>query len=256
VREKDKTMEQLHFEIVSKARGTTADHIRYIMRRGAFAERNDFVGWDYGNMPNWARYDPEVFFLASEKYERANSPAFIAVTFSLPNCLRAEQNLRLASKIMDAISRGMPHMFAVHDLIAFQSGVRHPHVHGMLSGRVDDGIDRSPEQTFRRYNGKYPQRGGCKKMGCGIRPAEIKNSTIEMRRIIAETINNELRACGFDDRVDHRTLREQGLAREPVPYKSASQFREMRESHMEYARIRKHHSEGGASWMSSEPWRA
>lgn len=248
-------MEQLHFEIVSKARGTTTDHIRYIMRKGAFAERDDFVGWDYGNMPDWARDDPEAFFVASEKYERANSPAFIAVTFSLPNCLSTEQNVHLASKIMDAIARGMPYMFAVHELVAFQSGVQHPHVHGMLSGRVDDGINRSPEQTFRRYNGAYPERGGCRKMGCGIRPAEIKNSTIEMRRIIAETINNELRKCGFDDRVDHRTLREQGITREPVPYLSASQFREMRESQRECANNRKQHPEGGASWMSSGPWR-
>jgi hypothetical protein len=245
-REKDKTMEQLHFEIVSKARGTTTDHIRYIMRQGAFAERDDFVGWDYGNMPNWARYDPELFFVASEKYERANSPAFIAVTFSLPNCLSTEENLRLAAKIMDALARGMPYMFAVHEVIAFQSGVRHPHVHGMLSGRVDDGIDRTPEQTFRRYNGKDPERGGCRKMGCGIRPAEIKNSTIEMRRIIAEAINTELRACGFNDRVDHRTLREQGIDREPVPYIGASQLREVRERQMEYSRNRKCHPKGGA----------
>jgi hypothetical protein len=127
-------------------------------------------------------------------------------------------------------------------------------VHGMLSGRVDDGIDRSPEQTFRRYNGKYPQMGGCKKMGCGVPPTEIKNSTIEMRRIIADTINNELRALGFNHRVDHRTLREQGIARKPVPYMGAAQFREMRESQMDGTRNREHHSEGGASWTSSEPW--
>ena len=247
-------MEQLHFEIVSKARGTTADHTRYIMRKGAFAGREDFIGWDYGNMPNWAWHDPEVFFHASDKYERKNSPAFVAVTFSLPNCLSTEQNLHLASKIMDAISRGMPYMFAFHELNAFQSGVRHPHVHGMLSGRVDDGIDRSPEQTFRRYNGKYPQRGGCRKMGCGIRPAEIKNSTIEIRRIIADTINNELRAHDFDDRVDHRTLREQGMARKPVPYMGAAQFREMREDRVERARDQQHPN-SGTSRMSSKPWR-
>jgi hypothetical protein len=125
----------------------------------------------------------------------------------------------------------------------------------MLSGRVDDGIDRSPEQTFRRYNDKCPQMGGCRKMGCGIPPAEIKNSIIEMRRIIADTINNELRAHGFNDRVDHRTLREQGMVREPVRYIGAAQFREMRENRMECARDRERHAESGASWMSSGSWR-
>ncbi|WP_158884481.1 MobA/MobL family protein [Rhodanobacter sp. L36] len=248
-------MEQIHFEIVSKVRGTTADHIRCILRKGAFAERDDFIGWGYDNQPSWARHDPEAFFLASDKYERKNSPAFVAVTFSLPNCLSAEQNMHLASKIMDALARGMPYMFAFHEPIAFQSGVPHPHVHGMLSGRVDDGIDRSPEHTFRRYNGKYPQSGGCRKMGCGIPPAEIKNSTIEMRRIIADTINSELRAHGFNDRVDHRTLREQGIVREPIPYMRPSQFRGMRKSRMQCAHNRERHPEGGASWMSSESWR-
>ncbi len=247
-------MEQIHFEIVSKVRGTAADHIRCILRKGAFVERDDFIGWGYDNQPSWARHDPEAFFIASDKYERKNSPAFIAVTFSLPNCLSKEQNLYLARKTMDALARGMPYMFAVHEPIAFQSGVRHPHVHGMLSGRVDDGIDRSPEQTFRRYNDKYPQAGGCKKVGCGIPPAEIKNSTIEMRRIIADTINSELRAHGFNHRVDHRTLREQGIAREPVPYIGAAQFREMRQNRIESARDWERHVEGGASWRSSGPW--
>ena len=247
-------MKQLHFEIMSKVRGATADHIRCIMRKGAFAERDDFSGWGYDNLPSWARHDPEAFFLASDKYERKNSPAFVAVTFSLPNCLSKEQNLHLASKIMDALARGMPYMFVLHESIAFQSGVRHPHVHGMLSGRVDDGIDRSPEQTFRRYNDKCPQMGGCRKICCGIPPAEIKNSTIEMRRIIADAINNELRTHGFNDRVDHRTLREQGIARDPVPYIGAAQFREMRENRVERARDWDRHAEGGASWMSSGTW--
>jgi hypothetical protein len=224
------------------------------MRKGVFAERDDFVGWNYGNMPNWAAYDPEAFFLASDKHERKNSPAFIAVTFSLPNCLNAEQNLQLTSKIMDAIAMGMPYMFAVHEPIAFQSGVRHPHAHGMLSGRVDDGIERSPEQTFRRYNSKYPQRGGCRKMGCGVRPAEIKNSTIEMRSIIAETINNELRAYGFEERVDHRTLREQGIAREPVPYIRAAQFREMRDESIAHFRSKEQSLDGAPSWISPDLW--
>jgi len=105
-------MKQLHFEIMSKVRGATADHIRCIMRKGAFAERDDFSGWGYDNLPSWARHDPEAFFLASDKYERKNSPAFVAVTFSLPNCLSKEQNLHLASKIMDALARGMPYMIA------------------------------------------------------------------------------------------------------------------------------------------------
>ena len=50
-------MNQMHFGISSLKRGTMADHIRYIFRRGFHAERDDFVGWDYDNMPSWAKHD-------------------------------------------------------------------------------------------------------------------------------------------------------------------------------------------------------
>jgi hypothetical protein len=40
-------------------------------------------------------------------------------------------------------------------------------------------------------------------MGCGIRTAEIKDPTIDLRCIIAETTINELRVYGFDGRVTH-----------------------------------------------------
>jgi len=126
-------MDQMHFGISSLKRGTTAGHIRYIMRRGAFAERDDFIGWGYDNLPSWAWNDPDEFFLASDKYERANSPACIAVVIGLPNCLSREQYMSLAYKIMDAVAMGRPYMFAVHENISSVSGVPYPHIHGMLS---------------------------------------------------------------------------------------------------------------------------
>ena len=95
-------MDQMHFGISSLKRGKTADHIRYIMRRGAFAERDDFVGWGYDNLPGWSGNDPEKFFLASDKYERANSPACISLVIGLPNCFSHERNMSLACKLMAA----------------------------------------------------------------------------------------------------------------------------------------------------------
>lgn len=240
-------MDQMHFGIASLKRGTTAEHIRYIMRRGAFAERDDFVGWGYDNMPGWAWNDPDGFFLASDKYERANSPACIAVVIGLPNCLSREQNMTLAKRIMGAIAKGRPYMFAVHENISSVSGVPYPHIHGMLSGRVDDGIDRSPEQTFKRFNAAHPELGGNKKIGSGLRPSEISNSTIEMRRIVAQTINSELQYLGLRKRVDHRTLREQRVYREPVPYMGPGQLRKLRQQGIEYSRQREITPDAGAA---------
>jgi hypothetical protein len=232
-------MDQMHFGISSLKRGTTTDHLRYILRRGAYSERDDFVGWGYDNLPGWARDDPEEFFLASDKYERANSPACISVVIGLPNCLTREQNGQLVWQIMDAIAAGRPYLFAFHENISSVSGVPYPHIHGMLSGRVDDGIERSPEQTFRRFNAAHPELGGNRKVGTGLRPSEIRNSTVEMRRIIAETINTTLQYHGYFDRqVDHRTLREQGLHREPVPYLGPGQLRKLRQQGADHYRHR------------------
>ena len=38
-----------------------------------------------------------------------------------------------------------------------------PHAHLMISERANDGIERSREQWFRRYNAKAPEKGGAKK---------------------------------------------------------------------------------------------
>ena len=38
-----------------------------------------------------------------------------------------------------------------------------PHVHLMFNERLQDGIERDPEQYFKRYNSKNPERGGAKK---------------------------------------------------------------------------------------------
>ncbi|WP_158545016.1 MobA/MobL family protein [Dyella monticola] len=249
-------MDQMHFGISSLKRGTMSHHIRYIMRSGTFSERDDFVGWGYDNLPRWARHEPEAFFLASDKHERANSPACISVVIGLPNCLNREQNMQLASTVMDSIATGRPYLFAFHENISSVSGVPYPHIHGMLSGRVDDGIERSPEQTFRRFNAAHPELGGNRKIGSGLKPSEIKNSTIEMRRIIAETINNALRYHGFHDRlIDHRTLREQGIYREPAPYLGPGQLRKLRRQGNNHYRGRRIQPDDNVSLESSGQWR-
>ena len=40
---------------------------------------------------------------------------------------------------------------------------RPPHAHLMISERANDGIERSWEQWFRRYNAKDPEKGGARK---------------------------------------------------------------------------------------------
>ncbi|MCI3092721.1 mobilization protein, partial [Escherichia coli] len=53
--------------------------------------------------------------------------------------------------------------FAIHNPKASIDGGEQPHAPIMMSQRINDGMERSPEQYFRRYNAKHPVRGGARK---------------------------------------------------------------------------------------------
>ena len=84
---------------------------------------------------------------------------FREVEFALPRELNEGDQVELArefaSKLANADGERLPYTLAVH-----RGKGENPHVHLMISERVNDGIERSAEQWFRRYNGKEPEKGG------------------------------------------------------------------------------------------------
>lgn len=52
-------------------------------------------------------------------------------------------------------------------------------------------------------------------MSGGRNRMELRNEVIATRKRVAETINHHLELNGHSVRVDHRTLREQGVDRRP-----------------------------------------
>ncbi|GAC1468527.1 MAG: hypothetical protein NVSMB70_13820 [Chamaesiphon sp.] len=85
----------------------------------------------------------------------------------------------------------------------------------MFSERIIDGINRDPEQYFMRYNSAKPELGGCKKTNTAKSKAEASEELIALRKRWADLQNDHLERHGHADRVDHRTLRAQGIDREP-----------------------------------------
>ena len=57
-----------------------------------------------------------------------------------------------------------PHSYAIHNVKSRISGEDQPHCHLMFSLKADDGIERSAEQYFKRYNPQDPAKGGAKKI--------------------------------------------------------------------------------------------
>ena len=88
-----------------------------------------------------------------------------------------------------------------------------PHVHLMCSDRIPDGIERTPDRTFSPYNPIHPTEGGCRKDSGGKSPMELRQEVTARRKLVADTQNEMLAECGHSIRVDHRSLRDQGLGR-------------------------------------------
>lgn len=129
----------------------------YIMRLGDFADRHEgaLAFSASGNMPAWAENDPRQFWMAADEHERSNSTTYHEVEFALPLQLPHKQQIDAAREFASQICGDKhPYSFGVHD------NQGNPHVHLIFSGRQLDGIERSAEQFFKRYNAKAPEKGG------------------------------------------------------------------------------------------------
>ncbi|GAB3340360.1 MobA/MobL family protein [Marilutibacter aestuarii] len=208
-------MATFHFEIKSGRKGTAGDHANYIARKGFHGKREDLMYAEHGNLPAWAAGDPSTFWRAADKYERKNGAVYREAIIALPSELTDEENVKLTRALVRQLTQGKPHQAAVHGPTSSLEGAANPHVHLMMCDRVDDGVDRPPERFFSRYNRSSPAEGGRRKVSGGRNRMELRNEVIATRKLVAETINHHLELNGHSARVDHRTLREQGVDRRP-----------------------------------------
>ncbi|MFT3755287.1 MAG: MobA/MobL family protein [Pseudoxanthomonas sp.] len=232
-------MSHMHFSIRSGKRGAAADQIAYITRMGRHEQREDLVFVQHGNLPDWAD-SPNTFFNAADKGERKNGSIFRNIKLSLPNALTLDQDVELAIEIADALIGKKPYILAVHNCLSSIEGVRNPHVHLLYSDRADDGIDRSPALTFKRYNAKHPEKGGRKKDSGGKNALEMRDHLLAQRNKVAELTNRKLATHGHVERVDPRSLKDQGKRQKPERHLGQRRIREMSEREKEeYVEVRK-----------------
>jgi len=166
-------------------------------------------------MPAWAsgpRQNLE-YWRAADMYERANGRLFKSIEFALPRELNHAQRLALSSAFCARVActangESLPFLMAIH-----AGKGTNPHTHLMVSERVLDGYDRTPESWFSRaaVKGKSPDSGGAKKT-VGLKPREWLMTT---RALLATLTNEALQAAGFAARIDARSLADQGIDRVP-----------------------------------------
>lgn len=218
---------------VGKA-GKAGPHAAYIAREGQYADRLErgekLEATEAGNMPAWAQSNPLAFWQAADAYERKNGTTYREMEIALPRELDADQRAALVREfVRQEIGDRHAYQWAIHTPTA-ADGQEQPHVHLMFSERQRDGIERDPEQYFKRYNAKAPEKGGARKgygpsAGQTLTKAERAAELKELRGRWEAMCNAHLERAGVEQRIDMRSHAERGTGLEPERKQLPSQWR-------------------------------
>lgn len=223
------SMASYHISVKTGGKGNASPHADYISREGKYAREkdSDLEYKESGNMPAWAAHKPSEFWKAADTFERANGCTYREIEIALPRELKPEQRLELVRDfIRQEIGDRHAYQFAIHNPKAAIDAGEQPHAHIMFSERLHDGIDRDPQQYFKRANSKAPELGGAKKVRFGETPTERKAYLTAQRSRWAGLQNQHLERYQCADRVDARSLKAQGIEREPERHLGAGQVRQ------------------------------
>ena len=153
----------LNTSVGSRAGGQSASaKDDYIEREGRYeGDASELEHSESGHMPGWAEEDPHAYWEAADAHERANGRLFREVEFALPTELSGSERLEAAREFAHFLTdrERLPYTLAIH-----RGGGENPHCHLVISERSNDGLERTAETWFKRYNGKAPERGGARKI--------------------------------------------------------------------------------------------
>ncbi|MEH8138965.1 MobA/MobL family protein [Gallibacterium anatis] len=215
----------LNVRRVSKAKGQSAKaKSNYINRDDKYSSRFDDLQFSQsGNMPNFAQTNPNLFWEYADIYERSNARVCTEIEFALPRELNLEQQQILVNEFIkqtiDNDKHKLPYSFAIHN----DPENNNPHCHLIFSERHQDGIDRTPEQFFKRANSKALALGGAMKS----KHANAREFVQDIRTTWRKLANQHLEKHGIDSRIDERTLKAQGIERDPTTHIHWREFKNL-----------------------------
>ena len=206
-------------------KGKALPHSKYILREDQYAPKNnkleelEYIG--HGNMPAWAEHDPKIFWQMADLHERKNGSTYREHIITLPRELNESQRLSLVQDwIKQELGEKYAYSFAIHNPIAMD-GKEQPHCHLMFSERLLDGIERDPEQFFKRFNSKNPEKGGAKKDNTGLMDS-VRKTLIKEQRNRWEVLCNEHLAKAYEyipeppPEINMRNWKAKGLDQKPI----------------------------------------
>ena len=211
-------MASYHLSVKVGVKGKASAHAEYIEREREYKLKNNekLEAVEHGNMPEWAQDNPNLFWQCADEFERKNGSTYREIEIALPRELTLQQRKELVQTFVEQeLGEKHAYTWAIHNPKASIEGGEQPHAHIMYSERLQDGIERSPDQFFKRYNSKNPERGGCQKSNFAKTAEQRKTELVELRERFADLQNAYLEEYGHTDRVDHRSLADQGIERSP-----------------------------------------
>ena len=206
-------------------KGKALPHSKYILREDQYAQKNNKLEKleyiEHGNMPQWAEQNPKLFWEMADLHERKNGSTYREHIITLPRELNESQRLDLVQDwVAQEIGDKYAYSFAIHNPRAMD-GKEQPHCHLMFSERLLDGIDRDPEQFFKRYNSKNPEKGGAKKDNTGLMDS-VRKKLIKEQRSRWEVLCNKHLAKAYEymgeppPEINMRNWLEKGLNQKPI----------------------------------------
>mgnify|MGYP000010457689 FL=1 len=124
------------------------------------------------NMPIWSENNPEKFWYAADQYTSETRRTSSHITIALPKELDRNKRIELSERLMYEFcgQYKMPSTIAIHNHVAALDGQsEQPHLHLLFSEKsMLDNIQRSPEQFFKQYRQKNPEKGGALKITADV----------------------------------------------------------------------------------------
>ena len=148
------------------------------------------------DVPEWATERGSLWNAVEAKERRKDAQLAREMVLALPRELAPDQQRELVKGFVNDnfVERGMVADVSLH-LSHASDGGDQPHAHVLLTTR-----EIGPD-GFGKKNRDWNDRGLLK----------------DWRKAWADQVNRTLEESGFDERVDHRSLKDQGIDREPEP---------------------------------------
>ncbi|MGL5022761.1 MAG: MobA/MobL family protein [Cetobacterium sp.] len=155
------------------------------------------------NLPTFAKDNASFFWECAENYTSKLENSYRKIEFSLPHELSIEENIEIAKRLGEKLFKDeYVYSLSIHNKRNADKTLDNIHCHLMFNEKVLDGIERSEETFFKRYNNIHPERGGSRK----IEKWRQFEGLYEIRQTWEKVCNEKLKEKGIE-LIDCRSLK-------------------------------------------------